>query len=76
MSSEDAQGWVPATCLEAHDDPDDFTLPGEEGRIAFYKFNNPTKTQVLLLGAISSIFFFFSSVKNEEHERGLNCSFL
>lgn len=31
MSSEDAQGWVPATCLEAQDDPDDFSLPGEEG---------------------------------------------
>lgn len=35
MSSEDAQGWVPATCLEAQDDPDDFSLPGEEGIIAF-----------------------------------------
>lgn len=31
VSSEDAQGWVPATCLEAQDDPDDFTIPGEEG---------------------------------------------
>uniref|UniRef100_A0A3Q2XKC9 Ependymin-1-like n=1 Tax=Hippocampus comes TaxID=109280 RepID=A0A3Q2XKC9_HIPCM len=31
VSSEDAQGWVPATCLEAQDDPDDFTLPGDEG---------------------------------------------
>ncbi|XP_074529157.1 SH3 and PX domain-containing protein 2B isoform X2 [Halichoeres trimaculatus] len=30
VSSEDAQGWVPATCLEAQDDPDDFTIPGEE----------------------------------------------
>uniref|UniRef100_A0A8P4KNE7 SH3 and PX domains 2B n=1 Tax=Dicentrarchus labrax TaxID=13489 RepID=A0A8P4KNE7_DICLA len=30
VSSEDAQGWVPATCLEAQDDPDDFTFPGEE----------------------------------------------
>ncbi|KAI1903058.1 hypothetical protein AGOR_G00023280 [Albula goreensis] len=30
VSSDDAQGWVPATCLEAQDDPDDFTLPGEE----------------------------------------------
>ncbi|XP_030649370.1 SH3 and PX domain-containing protein 2B [Chanos chanos] len=30
VSSEDAQGWVPATCLETQDDPDDFTLPGEE----------------------------------------------
>ncbi|XP_027014701.2 SH3 and PX domain-containing protein 2B isoform X2 [Tachysurus fulvidraco] len=30
VSSEDAQGWVPATCLEAQDDPDDFTLPAEE----------------------------------------------
>uniref|UniRef100_A0A8C8A0I0 SH3 and PX domains 2B n=1 Tax=Oryzias sinensis TaxID=183150 RepID=A0A8C8A0I0_9TELE len=30
VSSEDAQGWVPATCLEVQDDPDDFTLPGEE----------------------------------------------
>ncbi|XP_049597577.1 SH3 and PX domain-containing protein 2B isoform X4 [Syngnathus scovelli] len=30
VSSEDAQGWVPATCLEAQDDPDDFTTPGEE----------------------------------------------
>lgn len=30
VSSEEAQGWVPATCLEAQDDPDDFTLPGEE----------------------------------------------
>ncbi|XP_044078426.1 SH3 and PX domain-containing protein 2B isoform X4 [Siniperca chuatsi] len=30
VSSDDAQGWVPATCLEAQDDPDDFSLPGEE----------------------------------------------
>ncbi|XP_056299289.1 SH3 and PX domain-containing protein 2B isoform X1 [Pseudoliparis swirei] len=30
VSSEDAQGWVPATCLEAQDDPDDFIVPGEE----------------------------------------------
>ncbi|KAJ4930050.1 hypothetical protein JOQ06_019065 [Pogonophryne albipinna] len=30
ISSDDAQGWVPATCLEAQDDPDDFTIPGEE----------------------------------------------
>ncbi|XP_045896523.1 SH3 and PX domain-containing protein 2B isoform X2 [Micropterus dolomieu] len=30
VSSEDAQGWVPATCLEAQDDPDDFSFPGEE----------------------------------------------
>ncbi|XP_037835140.1 SH3 and PX domain-containing protein 2B isoform X2 [Kryptolebias marmoratus] len=30
VCSEDAQGWVPATCLEAQDDPDDFSLPGEE----------------------------------------------
>ncbi|XP_051956606.1 SH3 and PX domain-containing protein 2B-like isoform X3 [Xyrauchen texanus] len=28
VSSEDTQGWVPATCLEAQDDPDDFLLPG------------------------------------------------
>ncbi|CAB1352980.1 unnamed protein product [Coregonus sp. 'balchen'] len=28
--SDEAQGWVPATCLEAQDDPDDFSLPGEE----------------------------------------------
>lgn len=31
MSSDDAQGWVPATCLEAQDDPDDFSDAGEEG---------------------------------------------
>uniref|UniRef100_A0A3Q3K6Q3 SH3 and PX domains 2B n=1 Tax=Monopterus albus TaxID=43700 RepID=A0A3Q3K6Q3_MONAL len=30
VSSEDAQGWVPATCLEVQDDPDDFSLPAEE----------------------------------------------
>ncbi|XP_067232479.1 SH3 and PX domain-containing protein 2B isoform X1 [Chanodichthys erythropterus] len=30
VSSEDAQGWVPATCLEAQDDPDDFSFPAEE----------------------------------------------
>uniref|UniRef100_A0AAY5K6Y7 SH3 and PX domains 2B n=1 Tax=Esox lucius TaxID=8010 RepID=A0AAY5K6Y7_ESOLU len=30
VSSDEAQGWVPATCLEAQDDPDDFSLPGEE----------------------------------------------
>ncbi|XP_067113371.1 SH3 and PX domain-containing protein 2B isoform X2 [Osmerus mordax] len=30
VSSDDAQGWVPATCLEAQDDPDDFSYPGEE----------------------------------------------
>lgn len=35
VSSEDAQGWVPATCLEAQDDPDDFTFPGEEGTYSF-----------------------------------------
>ena len=34
VSSDDAQGWVPATCLEAQDDPDDFSLPGEEGTLA------------------------------------------
>ncbi|XP_026051288.1 SH3 and PX domain-containing protein 2B-like isoform X3 [Carassius auratus] len=31
VSTEDAQGWVPATCLEVQDDPDDFSLPAEEG---------------------------------------------
>ncbi|XP_067278901.1 SH3 and PX domain-containing protein 2B isoform X2 [Pseudorasbora parva] len=31
VSSDDAQGWVPATCLEAQDDPDDFSFPAEEG---------------------------------------------
>ncbi|XP_059382885.1 SH3 and PX domain-containing protein 2B-like isoform X2 [Carassius carassius] len=30
VSTEDAQGWVPATCLEVQDDPDDFSLPAEE----------------------------------------------
>lgn len=30
VSSDDAQGWVPATCLEAQDDPDDFSDAGEE----------------------------------------------
>ncbi len=35
MSSEDAQGWVPATCLEAQDDPDDFSFPAEEGTLSF-----------------------------------------
>ncbi|XP_030218337.1 SH3 and PX domain-containing protein 2B isoform X3 [Gadus morhua] len=30
VSTDDAQGWVPATCLEAQDDPDDFSLPGDE----------------------------------------------
>ncbi|XP_067278903.1 SH3 and PX domain-containing protein 2B isoform X4 [Pseudorasbora parva] len=30
VSSDDAQGWVPATCLEAQDDPDDFSFPAEE----------------------------------------------
>lgn len=38
VSSEDAQGWVPATCLEAQDDPDDFTLPGEEGIKLYIEF--------------------------------------
>lgn len=33
VSTEDAQGWVPATCLEVQDDPDDFSLPAEEGRV-------------------------------------------
>ncbi|XP_049597579.1 SH3 and PX domain-containing protein 2B isoform X6 [Syngnathus scovelli] len=36
VSSEDAQGWVPATCLEAQDDPDDFTTPGEEAPRRFW----------------------------------------
>ncbi|XP_054610690.1 SH3 and PX domain-containing protein 2B isoform X2 [Dunckerocampus dactyliophorus] len=36
VSSEDAQGWVPATCLEAQDDPDDFTFPGEEAPRRFW----------------------------------------
>lgn len=52
MSSEDAQGWVPATCLEAQDDPDDFSLPGEEGtvhtvmlyiQVLFFRFHNPMR---------------------------------
>ncbi|XP_073680561.1 SH3 and PX domain-containing protein 2B isoform X1 [Garra rufa] len=30
VSTEDAQGWVPATCLEVQDDPDDFSLPADE----------------------------------------------
>lgn len=30
VSTEDAQGWVPATCLEAQDDPDEFSMPAEE----------------------------------------------
>ncbi|KAJ7997192.1 hypothetical protein DPEC_G00226400 [Dallia pectoralis] len=30
VSSDEAQGWVPATCLEAQDDPDDFSMPGDE----------------------------------------------
>uniref|UniRef100_A0A3P9IXE4 SH3 and PX domains 2B n=1 Tax=Oryzias latipes TaxID=8090 RepID=A0A3P9IXE4_ORYLA len=38
VSSEDAQGWVPATCLEVQDDPDDFTLPGEEVPRRFWSF--------------------------------------
>ncbi|XP_077596926.1 SH3 and PX domain-containing protein 2B isoform X2 [Stigmatopora nigra] len=36
VSSEDAQGWVPATCLEAQDDTDDFTLQGEEAPRRFW----------------------------------------
>ncbi|XP_041949790.1 SH3 and PX domain-containing protein 2B isoform X2 [Alosa sapidissima] len=36
VSSEDAQGWVPATCLEAQDDPDDFSMPGEEVRRRYW----------------------------------------
>lgn len=32
MSSDDEQGWVPATCLEAQDDPDDFSMPADEGK--------------------------------------------
>ncbi|KAL0994757.1 hypothetical protein UPYG_G00126790 [Umbra pygmaea] len=30
VSSDEDHGWVPATCLEAQDDPDDFSLPGDE----------------------------------------------
>ncbi|MGH0130983.1 UNVERIFIED_CONTAM: hypothetical protein FKN15_001880 [Acipenser sinensis] len=30
VSSDDEQGWVPATCLEAQDDPDDFSMPADE----------------------------------------------
>lgn len=39
VSSEDAQGWVPATCLEAQtqDDPDEFTFPGGEGELPLFQ---------------------------------------
>ncbi|XP_056097623.1 SH3 and PX domain-containing protein 2B isoform X2 [Rhinichthys klamathensis goyatoka] len=36
VSSDDAQGWVPATCLEAQDDPDDFSFPAEEGESCIF----------------------------------------
>ncbi|XP_051536535.1 SH3 and PX domain-containing protein 2B-like isoform X2 [Myxocyprinus asiaticus] len=41
VSSEEAQGWVPATCLEAQDDPDDFLLPegGEEKYTVIYPYS-------------------------------------
>lgn len=41
VSSEDAQGWVPATCLEAQtqDDPDEFTFPGGEGKLPIFQWN-------------------------------------
>lgn len=41
VSTEDAQGWVPATCLEAQDDPDDFSLPAEEGKESCSSSNAP-----------------------------------
>ncbi|KAF7696626.1 hypothetical protein HF521_005044 [Silurus meridionalis] len=40
VSSEDAQGWVPATCLEAQDDPDDFTHTEEEEKhVVIYPYS-------------------------------------
>lgn len=41
VSTDDAQGWVPATCLEAQDDPDDFSLPAEEGKESCLSSNVP-----------------------------------
>lgn len=51
MSSEDAQGWVPATCLEAQtqDDPDEFTFPGGEGKIFLYSRSICCVTTVALV---------------------------
>uniref|UniRef100_A0A673HX77 SH3 and PX domains 2B n=1 Tax=Sinocyclocheilus rhinocerous TaxID=307959 RepID=A0A673HX77_9TELE len=45
VSTEDAQGWVPATCLEAQDDPDDFSLPAEEGKESCLSSNVPHQQQ-------------------------------
>lgn len=44
VSSEDAQGWVPATCLEAQDDPDDFSFPGDEGKRGLWDLLHQLKT--------------------------------
>uniref|UniRef100_A0A3B3HQZ8 SH3 and PX domains 2B n=1 Tax=Oryzias latipes TaxID=8090 RepID=A0A3B3HQZ8_ORYLA len=64
VSSEDAQGWVPATCLEVQDDPDDFTLPGEEGihifiYIYIYMFVIYMCILYMLCQIHTTVFFFF-----------------
>uniref|UniRef100_A0A3Q3FRX6 SH3 and PX domains 2B n=1 Tax=Labrus bergylta TaxID=56723 RepID=A0A3Q3FRX6_9LABR len=49
ISSEHAQGWVPATCLEAQDDPDDFTIPGEEVPRRFWSLILSSKQSLLMI---------------------------
>ncbi|KAJ8408785.1 hypothetical protein AAFF_G00246030 [Aldrovandia affinis] len=55
VSSDDAQGWVPATCLEAQDDPDDFSLPGEEDEkyTVIYPYTARDKDEINLVKGVT-----------------------
>ncbi|KAJ8266825.1 hypothetical protein GJAV_G00135100 [Gymnothorax javanicus] len=55
VSSDDAQGWVPATCLEAQDDPDDFALPGdeEEKYTVIYPYTARDKDEINLVKGVT-----------------------
>ncbi|KAJ8348020.1 hypothetical protein SKAU_G00266090 [Synaphobranchus kaupii] len=55
ISSDDAQGWVPATCLEAQDDPDDFSLPGEEEEkyTVIYPYTARDKDEINLVKGVT-----------------------
>ncbi|KAJ8276211.1 hypothetical protein COCON_G00079630 [Conger conger] len=55
VSSDDAQGWVPATCLEAQDDPDDFSLPAEEEEkyTVIYPYTARDKDEINLVKGVT-----------------------
>ncbi|XP_058852242.1 SH3 and PX domain-containing protein 2B-like isoform X1 [Acipenser ruthenus] len=55
VSSDDEQGWVPATCLEAQDDPDDFSMPAdeEEKYTVIYPYTARDKDEINLDGGMT-----------------------